>query len=132
MNIKKILFIIIAGISLTGCFYRKSGISQPEKTDSAVLPYSDGTGLTLDDVVRLSDKGYGLKWSDFDGYSYYETGCGLYIRVYRINEKFSLLIGGGGTYDNGLIACYFHLQADDGNFIDIRTDDVKEFIKKYS
>ncbi|MCM1505636.1 MAG: hypothetical protein NC177_00655 [Ruminococcus flavefaciens] len=124
INIKKILFIVIAGISLVGCSYTKK--------DNVALPYSDGIKLTLDDVVNLSEKGSNLKWSDFDGYSYYETGCGLYIRVYEINEKFSMCIGGAGTYNDGLVAGYFHLESDSGNFTDIRNGNIKDFIAENS
>ena len=51
--------------------------------------------LTLEDVITLSAKGEELTWTDFDGYNFVETGSGLYIRVYEINETFSLWIGGG-------------------------------------
>ena len=132
MKFKKILFIITVLFSLTGCFHEKSGTYRSEEPERVNLPHYDGFNLTADDVIRLSEKGNSLRWSDFDEYSYYETGCGLCIRVYEINEKLSLRIGGGGTYDNSLIAFYFHLEAVDGNYIDIRTDDVKNFINKYS
>lgn len=132
MKIKKILFIITMLASMTGCFHEKSDTYQPKELERVTLPHFDGVNLTADDVIRLSEKGNSLRWSDFDEYSYYETGYGLRIRVYEINEKLSLWIGGGGTYDNGLMAFYFCLEADDGNYIDIRTDDVKNFIKKHS
>ncbi|MCM1314698.1 MAG: hypothetical protein NC205_01105 [Prevotella sp.] len=132
MNIKKILFIITMLVSLTGCFYEKCGTYQPKESERVALPHFDGINLTADDVIRLSEKENSLRWSDFDEYSYYETGSGLCIRVYEINEKLSLWIGGGGTYDNDLMAFYFYLKTDDGNYIDIRTDDVKNFIKKHS
>ena len=132
MNIKKILFIITMFVSLTGCFYEKSDIYRSQEPEKVALPHFYGVNLTADDVIRLSEKGDSLRWSDFDAYSYYETGSGLCIRVYEINKKLSLRIGGGGTYNNGLMAFYFYLEADDGNYIDIRTDNVKNFINKYS
>ena len=85
--------------------------------------------LTLDDVILLSRKGDDLTWSDFDSYSYYETGSGLYIRVYEIDDMFSVWIGGGspGT------AMYFYLRSNDGTeaYIDIRTGDVEAFIAEH-
>lgn len=96
-----------------------------------LLSHEDGINLALYNVVRLSEKEYDLEWSDFDIYSYYETGCGLYIRDYIINEKFFIRTGGTGTYRNALMAMYFYLELDDGNYIDIHTDNVKNFIDKH-
>lgn len=56
---------------------------------------AETTKLTLDDVIILSQYGYDLSWSDFENYDYIETGSGLYIRVYVINEMYELWIGGG-------------------------------------
>ncbi len=50
--------------------------------------------LTLVDVIALSQKGQDLSWDDFSSFRYTETGSGLYIRVYEIDEMFSLWIGG--------------------------------------
>ena len=86
--------------------------------------------LTLTDVIRLSKKGKELSWEDFDEFSYIETGSGLYIRVYKIDERFSLTIGGGGV---GTEPMYMYLTAPEGgagNFIDIRGDDVEAFIEE--
>src|SRR5699024_7144819 len=58
--------------------------------------YSPVEVLSLEDVITLSQKGYDLTWSDFEKYDYIETGSGLYIRVYEINEMFELWIGGSG------------------------------------
>ena len=86
--------------------------------------------LTLDDVIMLAEKGNDLTWEDFEQYSYYETGSGLYIRVYEIDEMFSVLIGGGDVETTPL---YIYLQASDGSdeSIDIRTGDVQEFIDSH-
>lgn len=94
--------------------------------------------LTLDDVVMLSKKGNDLKWSDFDLYSYVETGSGLYIRYYEIDEMFYLLIGGVPASEedepeNEYEAWYFYLMANDETQaqIDIRTEDVQAFIDEH-
>ncbi len=85
--------------------------------------------LTLDDVISLSKKGYDLSWDDFEEYSYYETGSGLYIRVYEIDELFELWIGGGGP-DSAPMYIYLALAGDTGTRIDIRDGGVEEFIVK--
>ena len=53
--------------------------------------------LTLDDVIALSKKGKELTWSDFENFSYIETGSGLYIRLYKIDERFSIAIRSGAA-----------------------------------
>ena len=91
---------------------------------------TDGSVLTLSDVLALSQKGDALSWVDFDSYSYLETGSGLYIRVYQINSLFSLWIGGGLTSEKPM---YIYLKANTGtdDYIDIRTEDVTAFISAH-
>ena len=87
--------------------------------------------LTLDDVVFLAQKGMDLDWEDFESYTYTETGFGLYIRVYEIDKRFSVWIGGSGCYEKSF---YIHLNINDGSgaFINLRTDSVEEFIAEHS
>ena len=86
--------------------------------------------LSLNDVIMLSQKGYDLTWSDFDDYTYIETGSGLYIRVYEINEMYELWIGGGGP-DSDPMYIYLALANDLDTRIDIRDGGVTEFISEY-
>lgn len=86
--------------------------------------------LSLNDVIMLSQKGYDLTWSDFDDYAYIETGSGLYIRVYEINEMYELWIGGGGP-DSDPMYIYLALANDLDTRIDIRDGGVTEFISEY-
>lgn len=85
--------------------------------------------LTLDDVIRLSEKNVGLTWEDFAPYKSIETGSGLYIRVYEIDETFELWIGGGSPIGTPM---YIYLaRADDlDTRIDIRYGGVEEFIEE--
>lgn len=85
--------------------------------------------LTLDDVIRLSEKNVGLTWEDFAPYKSIETGSGLYIRVYEIDETFELWIGGGSPIGTPM---YIYLaRADDlDTRIDIRYGRVEEFIEE--
>ena len=86
--------------------------------------------LTLNDVIILSQKGYDLTWADFENYDYIETGSGLYIRVYEINARFRLMIGGGGP-DSDPMYIYLALADDLDTRIDIRDGGVTEFISEY-
>ena len=92
--------------------------------------------LSLNDVISLSQKGYELGWADFDKYKYYETGSGLYIRVYPINEMFEVWIGGSATPDQDDTPMYIYLRPspinDVDQKIDIRDGGVTEFISRYS
>ena len=83
--------------------------------------------LSLNDVIILSQYGYDLSWSDFENYEYIETGSGLYIRVYEINEMYELWIGGAGP-DSNPMYIYLALADDLDTRIDIRDGGVTEFI----
>lgn len=90
-------------------------------------PSGEKRPLTLDDVTALSQKGDALTWADFEDFDYIETGSGLYIRAYDIDEMFTLLIGGAGPDSDPM---YIYLRSNytrDGR-IDIRFDDVEAFI----
>ncbi len=90
-------------------------------------PTTGTRALTLDDVISLSKKGKDLTWSDFENFAYIETGSGLYIRLYKIDSRFSLTIGGSAT-DTEPMYIYLSTHSDR---IDIRGDDVNGFIERY-
>ena len=53
--------------------------------------------LTISDLKELiATYGEDLTWKHFAQYYFVETGSGLYIRVYKINEDYQLMIGGPG------------------------------------
>ena len=60
-------------------------------------------------------------------YNAIETGSGLYILVYEIDETFDLMIGGSSPVSSPM---YIRLVTKDNrdNYIDIRTEDVEKFI----
>ena len=93
--------------------------------------------LSLNDVIILSQHGYDLTWSDFEQYDYLETGSGLYIRVYKIDELFELWIGGAGPYgdpmypDSSPMYIYLILTDGTGAQIDIRDGGVEAFIEEH-
>jgi len=86
-----------------------------------------GKNISLNDVIILSQKGYDLTWSDFEQFKYIETGSGLYIRVYEINEMYELWIGGGSP-DSDPMYIYLALADDLDTRIDIRDGGVDKFI----
>lgn len=90
-----------------------------------------GANLSLNNIIILSQKGHELTWSDFEQYNYIETGSGLYIRVYEINEMFSLWIGGAGP-DSEPMYIYLQLADDRDVKIDIRDGGVTEFISEHN
>ena len=86
--------------------------------------------LTLEDVIELAAKGQDLIWEDFYEFKSRETGSGLYIRVYEIDEIFSVWIGGGAPIGTPM---YIYLSANDlDTRIDIRDGGVEEFIGKHT
>ena len=88
--------------------------------------------LSLNDVIMLSQKGYDLTWADFEQFEYIETGFGLYIRRYEINELFHFAIGGAGPNSKPM---YMHLGVngeDSDAYIDIRDGGITEFISEHN
>jgi beta-lactamase regulating signal transducer with metallopeptidase domain len=105
-----------------------------KEDDSSFLPgtqIDETNKLSLNDVIILSQNGYNLTWSDFEQYDFTETGSGLYIRVYEIDEDFSLWIGGGQP-DKDPMYIYLALTDDSDTRIDIRDGGVTEFISEYT
>ena len=103
-------------------FKSKGGVDGPEEIIIS-------RKLTLDDVLALSEKGADLTWSDFEDYSYVETGHGLCIRIYDIDEQFGLSIG--GAPDRTPMYIYLCANGDDNARIDIRDGDVDAFIAEH-
>lgn len=96
---------------------------------SYVLVSADAP-LTLEDVIKLSHKGYDLTWEDFARFHYTETGSGLYIRVYEVGENFKVWIGGGSPIGTPMYI-YLALADDLDTRIDIRDGGVEEFMERH-
>lgn len=108
--------------------YVKNGSDLYKNSD---IDESLGMRLALDDVIWLSEKKENLSWSDFDRFPYVETGSGLYIRIYEIDERFRLAIGGAGPNRKPMYI-YLGVYGDDPNArIDIRDGGVAEFIEQH-
>ena len=92
-------------------------------------PKNEKLDLTIERVIRLAEnKGEELTWSDFQMYNAIETGSGLYILVYEIDDTFDLMIG--GVPNSSPMYIRLVTKADRGNYIDIRTEDVEKFISE--
>jgi len=120
-------------IAVRAVFLEETPGSAGEITDLQNGELTPGGGekkvLSLNDVIRLSQKGNALRFDDFAQYSYLETGSGLYIRVYEINKLFSLWIGAGGPEDKPIYITLRANATDDS--IDIRSGDVTSFISAH-
>ena len=80
--------------------------------------------MTLNDVMRLAEKGDELDWSDFKDYKGRDVGSGLHIWEYKLEDGYVLDVGG----DIQKKPIYILLSHDNDKGIDIRTNDVKEYI----
>ncbi|MBE5892738.1 MAG: hypothetical protein E7286_05080 [Lachnospiraceae bacterium] len=134
LNYKKPAFwLVVAAVAALGvlavCF-----LTDPVNVffSNKVRENTDGKQMTLEDVHALSQKGEALSWTDFEAYNYVETGSGLYIRVYKIDELFSLWVSSKSMKaEEPLFAVY--LKAEDGQNtqVDIRTGDVEAYIQEH-
>ncbi len=100
-----------------------------ETVDRMRISTSGTKQLTLNDVIELSSKGDELVWEDLADYKGYETGSGLYIITFKIDDNYSLIVGGTGAVGK---PSYAHLTYNDDDYIDIRTEDVEAFIAEHS
>jgi len=118
------LFIVICFLTLIftiGCKNTVIPNTEEQKTGQSIK-------LTLEIVKNLSEKGDKLSWEDFQTYNGgKDIGSGLYIKLYPIDDKYELLIGGGSLEESPM---YINLwNKDTKKFIDIRHDDIDKFIK---
>lgn len=112
---------------MDGTWYSVSNPSDPPVTEP------QWEELTLEKVKELAKKGDALSWSDFELYRHTDIGSGLYIYFYEIDENYCLVIGGGDTqvdplYIRLVLKPYDHEFSDDEAYIDIRTENVDDFI----
>ena len=96
-----------------------------EPTEPETTEPTPAKKLTIEDVIALSQKGEALTWDDFAEYESTDIGSGLYVLQYKIDEEFTLLIGGP---DLSIAPLYIYLVKADESSIDIRTEDVEAFV----
>ena len=80
--------------------------------------------MTLNDVMRLAELGDELDWADFRDYNGKDVGSGQYIWEYKLEDGYVLRVIGVTDKKPD----YILLSHDDDKGIDIRTNDVKEYI----
>ena len=108
-----------------------SSVTETSESEQDTQPvFTTGTKqLTLDDVIGLSSKGEELVWEDLSDFKGVETGSGLYIVTYKIDENYELMVGGTGAVGKPM---YAHLIYVDDEYVDIMTDDAEAFIAEHS
>ena len=108
-----------------------SSVTETSESEQDTQPvFTTGTKqLTLDDVIRLSSKGEDLVWEDLSDFKGVETGSGLYIVTYKIDENYELMVGGTSATGKPM---YAHLIYDGDEYVDIMTEDTGAFIAAHS
>lgn len=108
-----------------------SSVTETSESEQDTQPvFTTGTKqLTLDDVIRLSSKGEELVWEDLSDFKGVETGSGLYVVTYKIDENYELMVGGTGAVGKPM---YAHLIYVDDEYVDIMTEDAEAFISEHS
>lgn len=84
--------------------------------------------LTIEKVKELAKKGEDLSWEDFNDYQGTSIGSGLYILEYDIDDEYYLVIGGVSTEEKPMYI-YLEKSSNSDKYIDIRTDDISDFIE---
>lgn len=90
-----------------------------------VIP--DGSIITMEDILRLSQKGYDLTPADFKPFKYCEdVGSGLYIPKYQIDgrDDLYLLVGHEGYEDKPVVYAII-TDIYNEHSVDIRSDEFK-------
>ena len=112
---------------------------QTERCREKALAWFAKGYLTLDEAIRLSEeKGEDLTWGDFEAYRYTVTGSGMYIRLYRMEDDFSVWVSGTTNKpdpgDRPYSIFLFHgdtmLESEEADWVDLRTGDVRAFAEE--
>ena len=86
--------------------------------------------LTMEDVIRLSQKEMDLTWDDLAPYECTDIGSGLYVMQYPIDDRFYLQCSDGSL--SGYPMAVFLGDRETGLAIDIRSHDVEAFLSTAS
>lgn len=94
--------------------------------------YIEKRQMTIDDVLRLSEKGMSLSWSDLSCYACKDIGSGFVVLEYTLTDANYRLIAGCPDME-GAGPSYARLEyIPDGSRVEIRTENVQEFLKKHT
>lgn len=99
-----------------------------EDQDESWGPRVEGEELTLNQVVKLSQKGNALTLGDLDGYAHYDGGSGLYIPMYPVGDGYVLVLNGVSNDDPPFHAML--TKRENSEQVEIRQEDVKAFLQK--
>ena len=100
--------------------------------DNYPVPVTLWVDFKYNHYLMTRDKrrvGYRFYWADFENYDYIETGSGLYIRVYEINDMFRLMIG--GSFIEGITEYYIWLANAQGTGVDPEEALTEEILRNY-
>ena len=88
--------------------------------------------LTLPMLKELiATHGESLTWGHFDGYYFIETGSGLYIRIYPVEEEYELWIGGEDPSSKPMYIYFMETDVKDGEEthpIDVRYESIDSLL----
>ncbi len=134
MHYKKPAFWIVLAAVLVCVVTAVCFLTDPPKEDDILIPPLDSTlngdkQLTLDDVLKLAEKGESLTWEDFAEFTHKDVGSGLYIASFEIDDTFYLRIGDGKITGKPM---YIRLCVRDSeDFADVFTDDIAAFVAEH-
>lgn len=94
------------------------------------LPGCGSKELTMEKVIRLSQKGEALDWADFEKYEHIEAGHGLCIRVYEVDDRYCVQVGGPYPGEPAWYVRLVDKQTDQK--IDLRCGNVEDWIEEES
>ena len=119
---KKMIAAMLAAMCL--CSAAAANVCAEENIKDMAV-FEEGEMMTMKDVIELSKKGEALKLNDFAKYKGVGVGSGLYILEYDLGNGYTLMVGSADLYNIE----YARLKYSEfENYIDIRTDDVKDYI----
>lgn len=79
----------------------------------------------------IATHGENLTWEHFEQYYFVETGSGIYIRTYPINEEYGLSIGGGDPSAEPMYIYFMGAYVEDGEGrrpIDVRYESIEDLL----
>ncbi len=94
--------------------------------------YGGSKLLSYFDLEKLADKGEKLSAKDFKGFAYYETGSGICIRVYPINDNIEAWLGFTGDPEKSE-PIYFTLMISQSENIDMtNSEEMKSYLRTHT
>ncbi|HBN85194.1 MAG TPA: hypothetical protein DDZ89_15275 [Clostridiales bacterium] len=121
---------IMNGQTVTGIYYDSD--NRVERIGSFDRPgFLEGNPMTIDDVKQLAKKGDNLVFEDFKGFkgANVSSSFDIYIMVYSVEEGYRLIVQAGVEGGKPRCADLESIWRGSGTGIDIRYDDIDEFLE---